>query len=129
MTTSIWDSITTDDLAREVRAVAAADPGRMYNADEDGIDHACVYFKDGCPSCIIGQGLARLGVTFSDLESHNESTEILDLVSELFSADLISARSLDWLQEVQRQQDKSLLWGTAIEEADECIMRNGINYG
>lgn len=120
---TIFDEITTADLVAAVRAAAAESPDRVYGADTDGVAGSCVYFSlDGCPSCLIGQGLARLGVTLDDVGEYNQSTEILTLAEELFRSDLMDARNLDWLSMAQQVQDQGETpWGDCVTAADEHV--------
>jgi hypothetical protein len=122
MTTSgIFNRISTTDLADAVRRIAAEFPGCTYDAEIDGIGNSCVYFKQGCASCLIGRGLAALGVKFEDISEYNNQTQIDSLVVELFRSDLVNVKSLDWLLEVQSQQDKGVSWGEAVARADIFI--------
>lgn len=120
---TIFDEITTADLVVAVRAAAAENPRRVYGANIDGIAGSCVYFNlEGCPSCLIGQGLARLGVTLDDVGDYNQSTEVLTLVGALFRSDLVDAKNLDWLQAAQQIQDTGETdWGDCVALADEHV--------
>lgn len=111
--------ISTSELEAEVRAVAAEHPDFVYEMPLiDGVNNGCVYFdEDGSPSCLIGQGLARLGFNAEDF-SHdgNNGMAIDDLLSHWNLASLSESR---WLSDVQMIQDDGENWSYAVRAADD----------
>ncbi len=109
--------VDLEALAAEVRKVAAENPDYVYP------ENNCVYFdREGQPSCIVGHGLYRLGVTADDLEVEDDSdlvrVENAENVWGLFRG--LSSQSLDWMAEVQWNQDVHIPWGEAVRRADEA---------
>ncbi len=114
---------TTSQLAEAVRLVAKENRNFQYDADTMGIAHSCVYFRDGEPSCIVGHGLSRLGLTIDDIDGLNESSDVYDLAEYL---GLPFDRSLNFLFHVQSAQDSGKPWGEAVRSADSRVKEESI---
>jgi hypothetical protein len=104
------EAVTVEDLEQAVREIALEDPDYVYDRPYGG----CVYFdKDGCPSCLIGHGLAKLGITPERVGGYNNSG-----VGGLSYEDIIVGEDIKWLMDVQDQQDAGEFWGNAVRFAD-----------
>lgn len=100
------EAVTVEDLEQAVREIALESPDYIYDRPDGG----CVYFdKDGCPSCLIGHGLAKLGITPERVGGYNSSG-----VGGLSYEDIIVGEDLDWLINVQDRQDAGISWGDAV---------------
>lgn len=113
---------TTTELEAEVRKLAAEHPDNIYtkpNAQGAG----CFYGKgtctDGSCGCIVGQALARLGVSVLELD-----VKLIGYVPEVMSHLCISdpKKRQSWLFNVQRRQDLGKTWGEAVEWADNYTL-------
>ncbi|MFE5290113.1 hypothetical protein ACFRAQ_34540 [Nocardia sp. NPDC056611] len=111
-------TIDPDGLEREVRALAAEQPEFVYQRPNhrDG----CVYVDNGCPSCLIGQAAARIGIPIAVLEDWDsaDTTGIDAILTGDFGVD--GARA-EWFAKVQAKQDDEYTWRQAIEYADQGI--------
>jgi hypothetical protein len=113
------EDISILELENAVREIAAQEPDFVYTrAVIDNVDNtACIYFDtDGCPSCLIGQGLSKLGVTRGDLEELENGANFM-AIGELLGFSH-GADSMRWLSDVQFFQDSGYSWGSAVERAD-----------
>lgn len=107
---------TTDEqLISAIEAVAAEDPYRVYQQDDEG---RCFYLRDGAPSCLIGQALHRLGVSLSTLareDAIQNSAE--NVIFKTLSG--VSDRALSFASRVQTRQDLGHTWADAVSIAKE----------
>lgn len=116
-------SAVGQDLIKHVRALAAENPDYIYESpytddDADNRHGVCVYFYNGCPSCLIGQALFKAGLVSGELEyTNNNHTGFLALVEGLGLE--LDKSELKWLGNVQRFQDSHYSWGNAVVMADE----------
>lgn len=114
-----------------VRSKAAHNPTFVYknpgftNPDLFGPGEFCVYVKDGCPSCLIGQGLWDLNLIDASLENHEYNTVAADDLLAWLHAErdydlglLLDPGEIDWLVQVQAAQDAEKPWAEAISFAD-----------
>jgi hypothetical protein len=87
-----------------------------FGATEETKLYGCLYFMDDTtPGCIVGQVLARLGVTRSSIGSMNVSTNVENLRQRGFlNAD---DKTVDLLARAQAQQDDGKTWGAALDFA------------
>lgn len=110
------------DLVQKVREIAAANPDFIYRPvkDESGLFPRCSYSRNGQASCLIGQGMAALGVSIEVLEQLDEEGKSVGLI---YSGD--ESQDIQWLDEVQAYQDSQMPWGRAIENADAWIAEHG----
>lgn len=121
-------TIDTEALIKAVRAVAAEKPDYRYDIDEQG---QCTYQRHGKPDCIVGQGLARIGVPVSDLAAFDacgdtprpaasEGILSADIDTILTRAYGLSRYDEDvrWLSLVQQNQDSGQTFGEAVRNAD-----------
>ena len=115
-------------LVAAVRQIALADPDHIYQYPDDREDEddvgSCVYFApDGTPSCVVGHGMARLGVTADDLEpgDNRQPVNYLLDVTPGALADNGPGPALLWLQKMQYKQDAEEPWGVGVEDADEMV--------
>jgi len=118
---------TARALVIAVREVAAANPDKIYIKETDAHGYSsCLYtHKDGSPGCLIGQGLAKLGIKVSHDETRN--TEGIDSSNgcwpELEADDEDQAYEevsvlVNWLSAAQGHQDVGYPWSEAVAEAD-----------
>lgn len=92
-----------------VREAADEEPWYVYNGQ-------CVYVEGGRPGCIVGQGLWRKGYideTFA--RSNRNALNASVFIDPPFDFD---RDEIDWLLEVQHQQDNGVSWGRAVKMAD-----------
>jgi len=107
---------TVQQLMEATRAAALERPDHIANP---GGQNVCVYFNpsDGTPDCVVGHGLARLGVTLEDVANVNSykvnSYKVIEVLERLGVGG-----ATGWLQEVQTQQDAGRSWGEAVRIAD-----------
>ena len=125
-------NFTIHDVIREVRALAAEQPDFVYSAQPEraGYDHQpeCSYLgavqgEEGGKACIVGQALARLGVSRDDLlavEGRGASAAILEQLGERQYRGIWSEQE-QWLNMVQSHQDYGDTWSGAVESADETV--------
>lgn len=116
-------TVGAEELERAIREVAAESPGYVYKrAFVDDGPPICAYFDgDGCPSCLVGQGLARLGVTLGSLRGLNAVG-----VSALFEDELIETGAVPerWFTVLQDAQDFGNPWGEAVKMADAALLED-----
>lgn len=108
--------ITLDDIVAEVRNIATEQPHRVYVPTSIG---DCQYGVGPANphGCIIGYALRRLGRPID-----NEDGDISDLFAPdgpLNDIAPATRRPVQWLAEVQSEQDDRLPWGEAVATADE----------
>jgi hypothetical protein len=112
-------TINGNDLEREIRAAAAENPDFVYKTPvrHGDLNSLPVYFDDsGAPSCLIGQGFFRLGLTLEDMRGLN--TEGVTYLQEEGVIE-IELKPISWFQSVQDYQDTSgFTWRQAVENAD-----------
>jgi hypothetical protein len=113
---------TAGDLISVVREVAEKNPTFVYDVDSDGVNGSCVNFKDGAPSCIIGHGLYRLGMTETSMGTYAQSSEVLSVLDG-FQIESTEKQS-DWLSTVQNEQDLGYPWLDAVKLADRVVAEN-----
>lgn len=115
--------ITFDDIAREVRAVAAERPDFEYQPRvQDGLKYCELFSPDGSPSCIVGHALARLGIDRAIWLDHSERSGCGgEDIAGVADALALTGRQFahDWLYHVQQDQDEQIAWGECITLADE----------
>jgi hypothetical protein len=110
-----------------VRSKAAQNPTFVYKnpglswSNALGPGPFCVYVKDGCPSCLIGQGLWDLKLIDASLENHEyNSVGADDLLAWLDTTQdvTLDVDEIEWLVQVQAAQDAEKPWAEAISFAD-----------
>lgn len=110
---------TAQEIEAAVRAVAEENPNTVYEqpvCDSVG-NTACAYFdSDEEPSCLIGQGLARLGLEAADFTDGNNYAAIAELLN---TWDGTPATETRWLSDVQYRQDQGMTWLAAVQYADK----------
>lgn len=96
----------TEEVVREVLALAAERPDHRYIAGPDG----CMYFEgdEGQPGCIMGHAFARLGYGPEDVTEHDS---VADHVYPASGRVVRGVRDRHWLAEVQERQDLGATWG------------------
>lgn len=108
--------IKASELAEKVREIALADPDHLYVAD--GLSGRCAYYHAEEPGCIVGWGLAALGVSADEVGNYNEGYGVQSLPLLVDGTD-----HTEWLSRVQASQDQNTQWGRAVEAADKgCIV-------
>lgn len=76
--------------------------------------HMCVYVHEGNPSCMVGQILARHGVSTEQL-SRFEFRGAWNVASNLVPG--TSESALRYLDRLQGKQDEGFTWGESMESA------------
>lgn len=123
-------NIDLDALVQAVRDIARERPDFVYGS----MYAACSYQIKGCPACIIGQALARIGVDVNVLMYLDTGGDLEDTkFTSPWSGDttvrsLAGAGSIlldydpdiriKWLNSVQEDQDNDSSWGDAVRRAD-----------
>lgn len=105
---------TVKDVENEVRELAYE--RRYYIYDDFNESGGCQYINNGQGSCIVGKALVNLDIDPEEiirLEGNPASTVVSELVDSGWQA------SLDWLDNVQIEQDNGTPWGEAVLIADE----------
>ena len=99
---------TAKDLIDKVREVAAREPERTYSRTVHP-----AYFDSGYPACLIGHGLADLGVTVDDVGDQFNTCRIGQLLDHL---DIASGPDESiWLMFAQEVNDEGYPWGDALK--------------
>lgn len=111
---------TAGDVIEEIRVLAAESGGLLY---ESGPEGGCWYVRDGKPSCIVGQALARLGVPLEFFEKYEGTNAeyggwpLRSLLEEV-TGGRMTAEEYEWISVVQSRQDTGSTWGEAVAMAD-----------
>ena len=124
-------NIDLDELVQAVRDIAKEHPDFVYGS----MYETCNYQVKGCPACIIGQALARIGVdvkvlTYLDTGGDSEDTKFVSPWSgDTTVGSLAGGGSIlldydhdiriKWLNCVQETQDNDSAWGDCIRLADK----------
>lgn len=128
---------TTDEVVAETKAIAAERPNYVYVPPDGKVGEttSCAYFHDDGPGCIVGQWLARRGVTREDLAAvvspYSSSGETDDLNTEIGATGLcnygvidVPKEALGFLITAQGQQDEGTPWGQAVKDAERRLDQN-----
>jgi hypothetical protein len=110
--------ITSKELEDQIRAIAQENPDTIYDRPvRDNVGNtSCLYFDlEGNPSCLIGQGFARLGFEADDFVNSENMMEISELLN---TWQAVSFGDTAWLRCVQFAQDEGATWSDAVQKAD-----------
>lgn len=114
--------ITEKIALRLLEQVISGKEDFVYKADQraEGNTPVCLYVEDGAPSCLVGQVLARAGVSvdvLSSIDSANSGQS--ESIDEAYLGDDVKidddARFV--LSKAQVWQDSGFTWGRALEHA------------
>lgn len=114
------DGTVLPDPARvvtEVRRLASESPKYVYG----GSSHTlyCTYTANEYQSaCIIGQAFMALGVPEQSLRAVDANADGGESVDKLYDDD---GPAVDWLTQVQTDQDCNIAWGEAVTSADQSL--------
>lgn len=116
---------TVQDVVREVRRIAEEEPDFVYTIQpENATSGSCYYASaDGQGNgrgCIVGQALGRLGVSMEalgDLDKGEEAS-VIRVLPDILPVYASDEGALNWLSDVQHQQDIGYQWGAAVRSAD-----------
>lgn len=123
---------TVQDVADEMRAIAAQSPNFVYRAQDPSIqeEDQCSYLgmsrdrhNEGRP-CIVGQALQNLGVTrdhLDDVEGRSAFIALTWLLGLNNSHTVTADRTLNKIGLVQAHQDNGASWGEAIKGLDNVV--------
>ena len=101
-----------------IREVASSAPEYVYKIP-DSTTLYCLYFDhDGNPSCLIGQALAKCGLTEDDVTEGSAAFDIL--TKNGFGDDVARAAA-----SAQEKQDSGETWGSALEAFNETLRGHG----
>lgn len=118
-------------LIEAIRATAANDPDRVMR------DGGAYWNLDGTPCCLVGHGLASLGLLpplqgndreeFIELDEHWNYEGFTALLNK---GGLPGLEDLDdieilWIREAQIHQDEERTWGRSVELADSLAEAYG----
>ena len=101
-------------LEEHVRKLAESEPKRHA---------ACRYFsqQSGQAICIVGHAMALQGFGFNDLETTQSETGPYN--GESFTRMMtdvgVDSALIDWIGDVQHNQDSGMGWAKAVSEADQ----------
>lgn len=115
------EDINTTQLIADIRKIAAENPEHVYErvSLDDRTPSRCVYFIEGSPSCLVGQGFAKQGMAEDDLTPLDNLNSIGDLLRDrIYDVDPVELR---WLDRVQEVQDQGLPWSEAVDIADDSV--------
>lgn len=117
--------IKISELAKKVQEIGEANPtvryDLIYQEHYPNEVAMCAYQLNGSPACLVGRALHELGVDIETLvefdggEDPIFSEEIKQVVKDnpdLFRID--DPEALEFLEEVQHNQDSGLPWGDAV---------------
>jgi hypothetical protein len=114
-----YADFTVKQLAAAVRKAALANPKYVYSIAVDGYKNSCAYFKeDGTPGCIVGHGLAALGISKDLVEDGVNTIDSDAILKYLGLARGETTYDSLWLSLVQNNQDSGQPWLKAVEIAD-----------
>lgn len=106
---------------------AVAEFGEDY-VDSKGGNGSCKYVRDGAPSCLVGQVLAKVGVPLdrlkvADLGQYGGGVPADDLLVELEDEGVLKYDTgvIALLSEAQRKQDIGYTWGSAVRAARNTL--------
>lgn len=85
---------------------------RIYDASKD--DSVCRYVEAGAPSCLVGNFLARLGVSLEEMVGLEGKAA--SFVMEHLTPD-VGPKTITLLNEAQYHQDAGKPWGYALDRA------------
>lgn len=93
----------------------------IYSRREPTVEspYACVYVRDGKPSCIVGQGLIRSGLLSLSTVSEHEG-DVAHVVLP-WPADDVS----NIINDMQEYQDNGETWGYAYDKALNSLAYDG----
>lgn len=101
-----------------IREVASSAPEYVYKIP-DSTTLYCLYFDhDGNPSCLIGQALAKCGLTKEDV---TEGASAFKVLAEKGIDDVVAAAA----EIAQDKQDNGETWGSALEAFNETLKEHG----
>lgn len=118
-------ALTWTEVAARLGAIASR-AGSGFCYDQKG--HACVYFYEGEPSCIIGHLLAELGIpanvayeaqNFHTLATSGKYPEITALFDE---------KAVLYATAVQRLQDRGVPWLAAARAPEMWFNHNLVHH-
>ncbi|AWN04370.1 hypothetical protein PBI_GRAYSON_26 [Rhodococcus phage Grayson] len=119
-------TINPAQIRWEITRLAVLKPDfRYFEANNLEGWETCKYVDEetGEGSCIVGQALMNLGVSKDDLSYYEESGAdyvIRDLL-KLSEKDIeFNKNTLNWIREVQLQQDLDHTWAFAVHTANEA---------
>lgn len=113
-------TLTAQQILDGLTEIAEANPDHKYQKPtEDGL---CLYFHGDEPGCIVGQLLAKHGVTGDQMREVDDAQGWM--LNERAVGDLIEAGIIDtdhegyaMLTVAQKSQDDGNTWGEAVAEA------------
>ena len=105
---------TPEGFIQAIRDLAAWDPD--YVDPYSQIEFMNCEYKAGStyPGCIVGQAAARVGFMQNQML---ETDSISRFIRHLFG-DSFSSRQVDWVRDVQLNQDSGMRWGESVCQAD-----------
>lgn len=108
-------------MEKAIRELAEENPDFVY------CQNVCVYTdREGVPSCIVGQALARIGFDVpaynSDRAWYWRETQFItgESWNDLFDASDETRSIRKWAEGVQQLQDDKTPWGEAVRLADQA---------
>lgn len=104
-------------LIKIIRDLAAEKPDFVYERPGNYHDgKGCVYVHDGQPSCIVGHAMWRAGLIDDSFENMNYNHH--GFGGHIPGMKTLTGREVQWLEEVQGNQDCGETWSDAVLNAD-----------
>lgn len=103
-----YQDTTDEEFIRALREISESYPDRIYRSIPG---NGCRYVHDGCPSCLIGHVMHRLGVPLDELECW-EGVNVAIVVKRMMPG--ISPSLRKSLMKIQARQDSGLPWLQAV---------------
>lgn len=104
-------------LIKIIRDLAAEKPDFVYERPSLGaFGNGCVYVHAGQPSCIVGHAMWRAGLIDHSFEAMADNRH--GFGSHITGMKTLTDREVQWLEEVQGQQDTGAAWSDAVLNAD-----------
>jgi hypothetical protein len=104
------------------KVIAAVRKAAQDNPTQTVTD--CVYVRDGKPCCLVGQGLWAAQLIHEEFESSNHNFDNITSIGAAFGLD---NAEVEWLSEVQANQDGRSPWAVAVSKADKDFQT--MSYG
>lgn len=117
-------NVDPDELIKAIREIVDEDPFFVYRRPRktNGSSGGCYYEHSGKPSCLIGRGLFKLGVSIETLAQMDRirpyASNGTAITSYFPNVEDIRVR---WLMVVQEQQDAEYEYNYCIDHADRCF--------
>jgi len=118
-------NLTLENVVKAAEEIVSEAPaGYIYPTNLQTENASCLYVRDGRPDCIVGKILDKLGVP---LDFDEDDSLNVDLAYGLLrwleqeSVIEIGESVVDFLSEIQSQQDMGVTWSRSLELAKDRV--------